>query len=57
VPIFTDIAHLQRECCFFIHSPLGSLQFPDEILVMDDTFSASHFELPLVAIIVEDWEA
>jgi hypothetical protein len=40
------------ERCFFIH-----LRVANEVLIMDDPFCTRHFSLPLVAIIIEDWEA
>jgi hypothetical protein len=38
----------------FTHSRVPNLQFANEVLVLDDTFSTNHFGFPFVATIVED---
>jgi hypothetical protein len=57
VHTFADIAHMQMECCFFVHSRVADLKFASEVLVMDDTFCTNNFGLHLATIIIDDWEA
>jgi hypothetical protein len=56
VSTFADSAHAQTEPLFMIHSHVVNLQFANEIMAMDDTFSTSHLGVPC-HIIIEDWEA